>query len=221
MSPNPEMIRRLRLGDLKRLLRSRYGHTLPDDDAGREDLRLLLWTISMGQGDWTKLKNAIEVWAPWMDTDEALQLIDEINGTPDYLRKPRARLLGEKLGLKNHERQALGIRTIAPIDMTDEQMAEQRRAMKRARKLSRRRAKGSMPREAYLANSLARKRPWEIEGISRATWYRRRETGMAPIKLTNNGDTLVSPIKLESQKRGLSMKEGQGREREGKKRARA
>ena len=63
MSPNPEMIRRLRLGDLKRLLRSRYGHTLPDDDAGREDLRLLLWTISMGQGDWTKLKNAIEVWA--------------------------------------------------------------------------------------------------------------------------------------------------------------
>ena len=99
------MIRRLRLGDLKRLLRSRYGHTLPDDDAGREDLRLLLWTISMGQGDWTKLKNTIEVWAPWMDTDEALQLIEEINRTPDYLRKPKARLLGEKLGLTNHERQ--------------------------------------------------------------------------------------------------------------------
>lgn len=167
MSPNPEMIRRLRLGDLKRLLRSRYGHTLPEDDAGRDDLRLLLCTISMGQGDWTKLKNTIEVWAPWMDTDEALQLIEEINRTPDYLRKPKARLLGEKMRLLNHERQALGIRTIAPIDVTDEQMAEQRKARKRARQLRRRKAKGSKPREVYLTNSLTRQKPWESEGISR------------------------------------------------------
>jgi hypothetical protein len=214
------MIRRLRLGDLKRLLRWRYGPILPDDDAGRDDLRLLLLTISMGQGDWTKLKNTIEVWAPWMDADEALQVIDEINRTPDYLRKPKARSLGEKLRLLNHERQALGIRTIAPVDMTDEQMEEQRKAKKRARQLRRRRAKGSKPREIYLANSLTKDKPWEADGVSRATWFRRRsqrETGPCPIKLTNNRHTLVSSVELESQKRGLPMKE----EGDKKKRARA
>ena len=33
-----EMIRRLRLGNLRNLLRHRCGPTLPDDDAGREYL---------------------------------------------------------------------------------------------------------------------------------------------------------------------------------------
>ena len=44
------MIRRLRLGDVQKVLRQRYGHTLPDDDAGREDLRELLMPISLGAG---------------------------------------------------------------------------------------------------------------------------------------------------------------------------
>jgi hypothetical protein len=189
--PKEETIRRLRLGDLQKVLRWRYGPTLPDDDAGREDLRLLLQTISMGQGDWTKLKNAIEVWAPWMDAGEALQFIDDVNRTPDYLRKPKARLLGEKLGLLNHERIALGLRTIAPIDMTDDQLQEQRRKRKQASEQRRRRAKGVKPREVYLSNSLAKLKPWKAAGVSRATWYR-RETGLRPIKLTNTGHALVS-----------------------------
>jgi len=37
-----EIIQRLILGDLCRILRYRYGATLPDDDAGRDDLELLL-----------------------------------------------------------------------------------------------------------------------------------------------------------------------------------
>jgi transposase len=35
----------------------------------------------------------------------------------------------------------------------------------------------ALPREEYEAASLARRRPWEAEGISRATWYRRRAVG--------------------------------------------
>lgn len=35
----------------------------------------------------------------------------------------------------------------------------------------------ALPREEYEAASLARRRPWEAEGISRATWYRRRAGG--------------------------------------------
>jgi hypothetical protein len=33
----------------------------------------------------------------------------------------------------------------------------------------------AQPRAEYEAQSLARSKPWEAEGISRMTWYRRRK----------------------------------------------
>jgi hypothetical protein len=39
-----------------------------------------------------------------------------------------------------------------------------------------RRAKGVKPREQYLAESLARTKSWEAEGIIRRTWERRRRS---------------------------------------------
>ena len=47
-STKSEMIWRLRLGDLRRLLRDRNGAVLPNDDAGREYLLELLLPISVG-----------------------------------------------------------------------------------------------------------------------------------------------------------------------------
>ena len=44
-----ERIRRLRLGELKRVLLRRYGHELPEDDAGRADLELLLDVMSFAR----------------------------------------------------------------------------------------------------------------------------------------------------------------------------
>jgi hypothetical protein len=41
-----DKIRSLRLGNLRTVLRDRYGHTLPDDDAGLADLELLLDVVS-------------------------------------------------------------------------------------------------------------------------------------------------------------------------------
>jgi hypothetical protein len=83
-----EMIRRLRLGNLRRLFRNRYGPILPDDDAGREDLHEFLLPISVGPNADIKMPNAVEVWAPWMGRDETAQLIDRINLTPIWQRKP-------------------------------------------------------------------------------------------------------------------------------------
>ena len=40
--PYDETVRRLRLGDLKRVVRDRCGYELPDDDAGREYLAELV-----------------------------------------------------------------------------------------------------------------------------------------------------------------------------------
>ena len=35
------------------------------------------------------------------------------------------------------------------------------------------------PREEYEARGVSRNEPWEKQGISRATWYRRRKDGVA------------------------------------------
>ena len=42
-----ELIRRLRYGALLKLFRRRWGHVLPDDDAGRDDLWLLVTNVSL------------------------------------------------------------------------------------------------------------------------------------------------------------------------------
>ena len=92
-----ETIRRLRLRDMRNYLRCRSGHTLPDDDAGREDLRELLYPISVGPNPTIKMPKAIELWAPWMSPAEAGELTDAINLMPIWLRKPSARELGKRL----------------------------------------------------------------------------------------------------------------------------
>ena len=40
--PHAETIRRLKLGDVMKVCRDRYGLELPDDDAGRDDLEIML-----------------------------------------------------------------------------------------------------------------------------------------------------------------------------------
>jgi hypothetical protein len=187
MSSKAEIIRRLRLGDLRKILRSRYGHTVPDDDAGREDLFELLLPVSLGPEAARNMKNITETWAPWMAADESKQLIDQINRMPSYERRIKARALGERMNISNKERERLKLQTIRPFNMTDEQLKEQRKAKQRARM---RRVRRRKPRKAYIADSLTKENPWGTEGISRRTWYRRRlkqrGTGMCAVKLLNN-----------------------------------
>lgn len=210
--PDNEVTRRIRLGDLQRLLRHRYRRNdceLTDCDAGREDLYELLLPISLGQGHARKMRNAIEIWAPWMSASEAQELIDQVNRTPDYMRKPKKRILGERMSLTDLERTALGIRTIAPIDMTDEQLKERRKAKDAERKWRKRRAARMKERNAWLANCKSRLKPWKKAGISRPTWYRRQaklvrqvsETGVSAIKITIGEDRLVSRSKVRGSKR--------------------
>src|SRR5215472_12033628 len=127
------MLRRLRLGNLRKLFRHRYGPTLPDDDAGREDLCELLLPISVSANADIKMPKAIEVWAPWMQQQEAIALIDDINRTPCRQRMPAAKLLGKRLCVTNAQRERLKLWTIAACDMSEEQAQEWRRAKNRER----------------------------------------------------------------------------------------
>jgi hypothetical protein len=199
-----ERLRRLRLRDLRRLLRDRYGHRLPDDDAGREDLRDLLLPISVGLEPDLKMEYACEIWAEWMAADERYELIADIGRTPLFQRKLTSRQIGHKQHVSNEQRERLRLWTIWPCDMTEEQMKEQRKAKDRARKQHRRQTAGAKPREQALSNL----KPWEIQGISRATWFRRQarqeshsETKTSEVKLSYTEDELVSLRKRRVRKR--------------------
>jgi len=169
-----ETLRRVRVGDLQRLFRARYGKQFPDDDAGLIDLKELLAPISLGPNAKRRMKATIEIWAPWMQAPATEALIAEIMALPRKERMLTAKVLSHRLGVKNFERERIGLRTIPPVDMTKEQLAEQRKAKDRARKQRRRLKRGGRTREAYLATFTQRPKPWEIAGMSKRTWYRRK-----------------------------------------------
>ena len=164
-----ETIRRLRLGDVKRVLRSRYGVVLPDDDVGRADLIELL-ILSADKN----FANVIEVWAPWLATIDA-----EFGHGPcrQHARLSAPTIAGSSrpagLRLTHDERERLGTWQIAACDVTAEERIELRKAKERARSWARRRKQG-VSREEYIAAHTKRK-PWVGEGISRRTWYNRRK----------------------------------------------
>jgi hypothetical protein len=191
-----ETIRRLRLRDMRNYLRCRYGHTLPDDDAGREDLRELLYPISVGPNAAIKMPKAIELWAPWMNTKEAAELIDDINLMPIWLRKPSARELGKRLRVTNQMRQQWRLWTIKPCDLDDQQLVEWRKARDRERK----RRKRQQSRTQYLtsfANSERQTKPWLLLGIKRRAYYYRLKKYGGPIAPGS------SAMKLQQQRNNL------------------
>ncbi len=92
-----------------------------------------------------------------------------------YPRKFKARHLGKLLGLTEEVRHAMGITTIKSIDVTP---AQRKRINKSKHADKVRRLRDRKPREQWLAeNSLSRTKPWEAEGIHKATWYRRKGRG--------------------------------------------
>jgi hypothetical protein len=211
-----EILRRLRLRDLRRLLGDRCrGSVLPDDDAGREYLVELLLPISLGPneaikscraveiwGPTDRMRREIELWAPWMSEDETGQLLIDINLMPAWQRKPMARTLGERLQVTYAQRARLQLRTIGPCDMTEAAMALIRKQKKRQRDKLRRQSKGAISRTVYLANHrTSKEQPWLVLKISRATWYRRikqeqaNETGPRQVNLTKTALVLVSKEK--------------------------
>ena len=187
-----ELMRRLRFGDLQRLIRWRYGHTLPNDDAGTEDLVELLLPISLGNNPEDRMRRAIEIWAPWVSPSVATDVIHLVNSIPTRKRRPPGNVLGARMCYTLADHQRLMLRTIRPCDVSDEELTEWRKKRSRDRKAEKRRQSGAKTRQQYLATSKSRLKPWEAEGISRATWYRRRETSVSHINFTDTGQTCLN-----------------------------
>ena len=95
--------------------------------------------------------------------------LDEYRGRlvdPRY--RFRTATIIEVLGITETEMRACNLRHLVSPEL--------RREMDRQRWHQRRAAAGSVSRAEYLEHSLTRQQPWEAEGISRRTWYRRHGT---------------------------------------------
>jgi hypothetical protein len=170
----PASMAALRIAELRRLFAARYGETLPDDDAGRDEALLMAHHLARRPGD---PRHRIAAWcelhASWMPADELERLIADVMARP---RRWRADTLAVRLNLTEAERRRLAIRTIGAVDVTKAQRQARRLERDRLRKQQRRRNAGAKPRRCYLAAAASRIRPWVALGISRRTWYRRRGT---------------------------------------------
>ena len=206
------LIGRLRIGDLNKLFAHRYGGPsrpldwqFPEDDAGLEDLKVLIhhyhWTNPL------KMPRIIKLRAPWADAEA---IICEVES---YEKKWRSATLGRELNLAGVEWRKLRPRTIAPVDMSKEERHDYSRILSNGQRRKKRRMEGMRPRKEYEFKSLSQTKPWVAEGISRATWYRRRtqdETSLAGIKITMDRPDLSRRDGLASAISGQDFKEWAG-----------
>ena len=194
-APKWETIRRLRYGDLIRLLRHRWGPILPEDDSGWGDLWLLVSNVSLADKEpQKKMRHVIELWAPWMSPERVQDYIKLVWGLDFHQRTQTGEEIGRLLGLTNAERQHLKLWRFMPIDATREEIEAQRKARRSENRRAKLRAKGVRSREAYLAELKSKPKPWEAEGLSQRTWQRRRVSrGSVPTIVSKAVQDLATP----------------------------
>jgi hypothetical protein len=161
-----------RKAEIEMLFKDRYHARdlywqLPDDDAGRDDLRIMLKHLAPLGED--RARQWAEHRAPWMPEDELDALLAEVGPG----RRWTSTTLGRALNLKNETRLRLGIRTIRPVDRTAAQLAQDAKERQARRERERRLKDGATPRAA----SIEQTKPWEALGFSRRTYFRRRKNG--------------------------------------------
>jgi hypothetical protein len=165
----------LRIAQLRRLLADRYGPQLPDDDAGREDARIMVNHLALRGGRQTARMLAwLDGACPWMTAGERAELVDTAADQPQRWTPDQ---LAERLNLLEADRRRLEITTIGAVDVTREQRLALRRERSRLARQEQRRAAGRKPRADYLQECKAKPRPWQAAGISRSLWYRIRKNG--------------------------------------------
>jgi hypothetical protein len=130
-------------------------------------------------------------------TDSAIETYLRV---PDLIYRSNSTAIGEEVELTFEERVSLRITSLRPSDVPWRRcrrlykLARNHRKRERARAL--RRQRGAIPHSV----SLAQTKPWETDGISRATWFRRqknrRETDSCR-HLINKGDATLSSLTAE------------------------
>jgi hypothetical protein len=178
-APDWGAVHRVRVGHVRSLLRDRYGAVVPDDDAGNEDLRILLHCKANAckpENRVDRLIKEIEAMAPWMSSIKARTIAEQISAKP---LKVTSDWLGKVLNVDADTRDRLAIWQIGAVDL--DAAGRRERALQRRRERDRerkRKQRQCQPRAEWLAqHSREREKPWESLGISRRTYYRRLSAG--------------------------------------------
>jgi hypothetical protein len=208
------VVRRLRYGHVLKLIRFRYGAAgVPDDDAGRPDLMELIWLASSAPaGAEKKVRDCIELYAPWMGEDEKRDLVEHVAMTPTYEKAKTSQELGNKLLLSNADRERLKLYSIRPCDLTPEEFEKQSKARKKVSRAAQRRRDGARTWEEYLAERRNKPKPWLAEGISQRQWQRKQKACRAAMShmSRDEGPTIVTKAvpSRATLERGESQQEG-------------
>ena len=121
-----------------------------------------------------EMRFEVTKYAPWLGGEAAGSLIDRISSMPRRLMSMRQ--LGEEFRVTNKERNRHQLYRIRPVDMTDEQLIEQRKARQRERMRRLRKTQKCELREVWSTpHSVSRTKPWEKLGISRASLVPQRK----------------------------------------------
>jgi hypothetical protein len=131
--PKKVRLAAIRLRELQTIFRDRYGAQLPDDDAGLDDLELLVGCASTAG---KKPEHQVSAWAPWCDAAEAERLIWSAATYPVWHTPAE---LAKRVGLRYSARKRLGIHTIRCIDANSKEL-EQLRCGNRNKNKRRKRA---------------------------------------------------------------------------------
>lgn len=188
----------LRLREIEWVITSRHGKLIPDPyDTDDVDMCLAYARAVEASKTPQDLLHWSRRWMPWAPAAE----IDRIVLQEGWRQKPAgADHVATMIYVSAAERQALGLRTIGACDITIEERkaaaAEAKREQDRQRQAEKRRAEGRVDRPTYLQKSVSAQKPWEAQGISRATYYRMKatETGVSPVLSFTNSDGLVSAV---------------------------
>ena len=156
----------IRRKEIVRVVLHRNGPVLPDNDAGRHDLRFVLWHTASLQNGNAMCSNFCDLWAPWLRDAERLQLLaDAATRRPPRLS---ADDVAREFGVTLVHRRRLNLKTIGAIDCDSDERKRRRRERQKECARAKRRAKGVKPRCVYLAAAICRRKPWEAAGIRAA-----------------------------------------------------
>jgi hypothetical protein len=159
---------RRRLNEIARVVMRRHGR-LPDTDDQMIYLEAAAWHLNPRDGD---QRFALENWCrrvgASLPTDQINRIVEDHKP-----RKLRADRIAKILKVTDAERTALRLTTIGACDVSKAERLRRRKERHRVAQKARRRARGIIPRDQYLAWSASRTKPWEALGISRRTWERR------------------------------------------------
>jgi hypothetical protein len=139
----------VRIKDLRTIFADRYGDTLPDDDAGREDARVMLHHMAFRPNAEKIMRAWLGQACAWMPPSETSETISEVFGRQV---RWKADTLAEKLNLTDADRTRLRITTIGAIGVSAVERKARRRERQRLGDEARRRAKGAVSRAEYLAS---------------------------------------------------------------------